>query len=261
MFPSKRGHFLIKLCLVSQCHEADISYKMATGSENLMNFKQAYFAYAVALLLFLSWIIVLALSTEKNALFTYGLLQVVLYLCIVLDLYKQNLLRLLTIVGFVYKCFLFIYGLQWIRDATGYSCFDLAMGMQWLKYSILTKAVFLDLMIMICILSCFVVLVTLVCVGGCLLVCISPFLPEDFMRKKPKKLNFEKCFSKSKAMVSDVCCICLVEYDEHTAQSNSCGHLFHASCIKEWIDSDQSSCPMCKQQFGNTRIVVAVNKV
>jgi hypothetical protein len=229
-----------------------------------MQFKKSYFAYLLVGMLFLVWGVVLAIGPEQNQLFTYGILQLILYACIILDLYSQDWLRLIAVIGFVYKCFVFIYGLQWIKDITGISVFEMAVDYKWQHYSLITKATFFDLMLMICILTTMVCIILLICVSGCMLVCISPFLPEEYLvpgDRKEVKIQFEKCFSETKSPVKDICCICLVEFDEQNAQSNSCGHVFHKRCIKEWIGTGQSNCPICKQEFGTCRILVAIDKV
>jgi hypothetical protein len=228
-----------------------------------MEFKKSHLLYFLAMLLFLGWIMVLAISQEGNQLFVYGVLQTVLYLCISLDVYQRKLLRIFIIIGFVYKCFMFVYGLQWMRDATQISFFEMIANGAWKQMSPLTKAVFFDLLLMTGVLTLFVVGVTLICVGGCALVCVSPCLPDGYATNDEKKrsVDFEKCFSRTQALSTDVCCICLVEHDQNTSQSNSCGHMFHSQCIKEWIGNNHSACPLCKQEFGKSRIVIAVNKV
>ncbi|MED6119604.1 hypothetical protein PIB30_013241 [Stylosanthes scabra] len=46
----------------------------------------------------------------------------------------------------------------------------------------------------------------------------------------------------------ETCSICLVEFEDEDAVSKlrRCNHIFHLSCIEQWIDRNQFSCPLCR---------------
>ncbi|KAL2323922.1 hypothetical protein Fmac_022980 [Flemingia macrophylla] len=49
----------------------------------------------------------------------------------------------------------------------------------------------------------------------------------------------------------EICSICLVEYEGEDAVTKlaRCGHVFHLSCIHQWIQHNQFSCPLCRSFF------------
>merc|ERR1712070_421760 len=50
------------------------------------------------------------------------------------------------------------------------------------------------------------------------------------------------------AALGDVCVICQEEMQagEHALRINSCGHCFHAECVKGWLLGCKHECPICK---------------
>ncbi|MED6110983.1 hypothetical protein PIB30_048043 [Stylosanthes scabra] len=46
----------------------------------------------------------------------------------------------------------------------------------------------------------------------------------------------------------ETCSICLVEFEDEDAVSKlrRCSHIFHLSCIEQWIERNQFSCPLCR---------------
>ena len=53
---------------------------------------------------------------------------------------------------------------------------------------------------------------------------------------------------------TDKCAICLSNFNEKTDDSNfnilPCNHVFHAGCIKEYLENYNYQCPICKQECG-----------
>ncbi|KAK6789397.1 hypothetical protein RDI58_013196 [Solanum bulbocastanum] len=49
-----------------------------------------------------------------------------------------------------------------------------------------------------------------------------------------------------------ICSICMEEFEaEIGAKQVPCGHLFHSSCLKNWL-SLRKSCPLCRFSFSNS---------
>jgi|TARA_Y100000992_G_scaffold302599_1_gene277602 hypothetical protein len=60
---------------------------------------------------------------------------------------------------------------------------------------------------------------------------------------------FEKPIKKNTIILDkiekDECCICLGE--KNLNKTLSCKHIFHDSCIKEWMNRGNLTCPMCRK--------------
>ena len=45
---------------------------------------------------------------------------------------------------------------------------------------------------------------------------------------------------------SDKCLVCLDDWqDEDECRILSCKHVFHASCVDQWLEHSSNSCPLC----------------
>jgi hypothetical protein len=51
------------------------------------------------------------------------------------------------------------------------------------------------------------------------------------------------------------CAICMEQFkvgDKYlTPSSCSAGHLFHAECLKQWVDMRNFTCPMCRERLSH----------
>ena len=57
---------------------------------------------------------------------------------------------------------------------------------------------------------------------------------------------------------AEECPICFEDFDDtHKATVLSCGHCFHAKCIREWETAGHSVCPTCMQPTSLTQRVLA----
>ena len=56
------------------------------------------------------------------------------------------------------------------------------------------------------------------------------------------------------------CSICLNPV-RHTRKSKQleCGHLYHGTCIDEWISAGGNTCPMCRIQLDRPTFRVTIN--
>ncbi|KAL8233233.1 hypothetical protein R6Q57_003011 [Mikania cordata] len=54
-------------------------------------------------------------------------------------------------------------------------------------------------------------------------------------------------------VVDDICSICLHEFADEgvVSQLNTCGHVFHKSCIEGWLDHAHFTCPLCRSNLLN----------
>ena len=49
------------------------------------------------------------------------------------------------------------------------------------------------------------------------------------------------------------CVVCMTEYEvDELVQNLNCGHNFHHSCIKQWVDGARQTCPICRQDVSQT---------
>jgi hypothetical protein len=56
------------------------------------------------------------------------------------------------------------------------------------------------------------------------------------------RIDFEK---------NEVCCVCLVEFNDNVVKSKTCRHYFHRECIFSCIENHINQCPICKEKFNN----------
>ncbi|KAJ9537118.1 hypothetical protein OSB04_029851 [Centaurea solstitialis] len=68
-------------------------------------------------------------------------------------------------------------------------------------------------------------------------------LKGDLKDKLPKVIFDEELKAKD-----SVCCVCLGEFEmnEELIQVPSCKHIFHKHCIHHWLQSSNSTCPLCR---------------
>ena len=55
----------------------------------------------------------------------------------------------------------------------------------------------------------------------------------------------------SRRMLTQECIVCLEEIGDYDklAQIAECGHIFHALCLKQWVEYDKNSCPFCNKKI------------
>lgn len=58
-------------------------------------------------------------------------------------------------------------------------------------------------------------------------------------------------FIVEREMEEECCCICLEPFGLNRVAAGACKHLFHTSCIAEWLakDDEARSCPVCREPF------------
>jgi len=89
-----------------------------------------------------------------------------------------------------------------------------------------------------------------------------PPSPNDANKKsfvEPMNLTlslFDRCISKRNKIILDKlekeeCSVCLGE--ENLNKKLVCGHVFHAKCIKEWIEKGSSTCPVCRATIDSNK--------
>lgn len=50
------------------------------------------------------------------------------------------------------------------------------------------------------------------------------------------------------------CSICLEEFaDSENLKTPSCGHKFHIICLRQWVEKQDSRCPMCRNPVMDTK--------
>ncbi|KAG6730089.1 hypothetical protein I3842_01G061900 [Carya illinoinensis] len=47
------------------------------------------------------------------------------------------------------------------------------------------------------------------------------------------------------------CAVCLYEFEdgEEIRWLRNCRHIFHRTCLDQWMDHDRKTCPLCRTQF------------
>ncbi|XP_058075523.1 RING-H2 finger protein ATL18-like [Magnolia sinica] len=50
------------------------------------------------------------------------------------------------------------------------------------------------------------------------------------------------------AKVDRLCSVCLGDFqgEEEVSRLPGCGHVFHAGCIRSWLERDRFTCPLCR---------------
>jgi hypothetical protein len=62
------------------------------------------------------------------------------------------------------------------------------------------------------------------------------------------KVSFSEMFKPFHGSNEEVCSICHDDHNETTLTAQVCGHSFHESCIKPWLDR-HLSCPLCRSHL------------
>lgn len=215
--------------------------------------------YAMSFIFLIFWIIVLATSSEKgNALNTYIILQVILYSAIVLDSYKKRLQSIWNFIFMIYKSTTFIFCLHWLYTITSSDLFS-NISKRWWDFPITIRIIICDLFFTLFLLGILVLSISVMCFAGCFMVCISPFINIEFDKQVVDiKNGFDQCKDYEK---TDMCCICISEYDNTTITSKTCNHKFHLNCIKKWISNNKSTCPLCKTEFDKKKKIIMIERI
>jgi hypothetical protein len=221
--------------------------------------------YGLCTLLFCFWIIAAAFTAEHEIVL-YCSLQALWFFIILLDCVRQKWLRMLMLLGIVYKSVLFLYGLQWYQSIVRETILISFWTGSWKGQDFGLTATFLDLAIFLGFLTFMAGSMILICMFGCGFVLCAPFFSrndgnvEMVQFKSNFNVDFDSCFKMAKKypVEDEVCCICLSAFDGTTVQSNSCLHYFHHDCIKKCIDSGHYRCPVCKQLLGNPEVKIIV---
>ena len=72
---------------------------------------------------------------------------------------------------------------------------------------------------------------------------------DDNSNKLIEELEIDEKLIKNNEIENNKCIICLNNYEIHDKISYlSCSHLFHSSCIKQWIKR-ANKCPICKNKI------------
>ncbi|KAK9458741.1 uncharacterized protein V1516DRAFT_629971 [Lipomyces oligophaga] len=55
-------------------------------------------------------------------------------------------------------------------------------------------------------------------------------------------------FAAGEEQLGERCLVCLSDYEreEECRKLRDCGHVFHRSCIDEWLTTGRNSCPLCR---------------
>ena len=60
---------------------------------------------------------------------------------------------------------------------------------------------------------------------------------------------------------TDICSICLNRFDEATVCETQCHHRFCKTCLDEWFNKHQMTCPLCRTQIQYFTCQGSVNRV
>jgi hypothetical protein len=185
--------------------------------------------------------------------FVYSVLHSVFYLGIGIGIGLFYSRKFIMFVGFIFKFFILAFYLNIINKFNYFVTFK--------DYSLVIKSVTIDLLVTLLIFVVVISVNVLYCILCILFIFLHPCIPSNvtnFFERKHGQVKFQKCFTKLLSEPDDVCCICLVEFDNSTYKSNVCDHIFHMNCIQKLILNDHKNCPLCKQEFGPCKIIYKV---
>ena len=58
---------------------------------------------------------------------------------------------------------------------------------------------------------------------------------------------------------NDDCSICMDIMKTKTSIKVACGHLFHTTCLKKWMQQGKDTCPLCREPL-DTQTLITMNK-
>jgi hypothetical protein len=217
--------------------------------------------YTISFIGFAFWCSVLVIDHSSYYL-GYIISQMSIYFLFVTDAFIRQYFQPLQGFFFIAKSACMFYGMGLVK-----SVFETDWGIVltptfWKVNSFTTKVITVDILLSLFLVMSLISFVVLAGFGGCCIVATSPCINYQrlYKRFKKPKVNMKRCFKTCNDVnvCVDVCCICLMEYDNTTIQSKMCGHKFHSDCIKTWILNDKENCPLCKTTFEKEQVIIEV---
>lgn len=74
------------------------------------------------------------------------------------------------------------------------------------------------------------------------------FNPNSTSIYNPPKIHYIHCIENP---LDESCPICMTNYNEEDTcvATIGCSHIFHKSCLDEWINKNKNTCPLCRECF------------
>lgn len=218
--------------------------------------------YTISFLGFAFWCSVLII--DHTLYLGYIISQIVIYFLFVVDAFIQRYFTVLQVIFPIAKTAFMFYGMGLVRSVFETDWEIVLKPTFWKVNNLITQIVTVDIFISILLITLLISITILTGLTGCCIVLTTPCIDYERLCKRFKKpkVNMKRCFEKyedvSEVEDVDVCCICLMEYDNTTIQSKMCGHKFHNNCIKTWILNDKENCPLCKKSFQKDQVIIDV---